>query len=240
MPAAAAPRSKTTQQGRNARPRARTAAAQRPQAARTAPLAPRRKSGPAPRRAPVAAPPPAAVARIAQGSATLLLDRLLRGRAWVALVGILLTGIVFLNVSVLELNRGIARSDAQSATLERTNSSLRSRVAGLDSTERIQRLAEARGFILPQPGDVTYLRPGGAAEARLAAARVQPPAAGTQPTSAAPSAPATVPTAASPPSAPTSSVSAPAAGTGQATPASTPPRPAPAASSSAPVTATAP
>jgi cell division protein FtsL len=140
--------------------------------ARTAPAAPRRKSGPAPRpvRKPVAAPAPR-VARVAQGSASVVLDQLLRGRTWVVVIGALLAGIVFLNVSVLQLNRGIASTDAKTAVLERTNSSLRERVATLNSAERIQRLAQQSGYILPQPGDVTYLRPS-TGNARLAAQRI--------------------------------------------------------------------
>jgi cell division protein FtsB len=103
-----------------------------------------------------------------------LVDRLLRGRAWVAIVGVLLAGIVFLNVSLLELNRGIAKSDAQAAALERTNSSLRERVAKLDSGERIQQLAAASGFVMPQPGDVNYVR-ARASDAKFAAERITPP-----------------------------------------------------------------
>jgi hypothetical protein len=116
------------------------------------------------------------VTRVAQGSATLLLDSILRGRAWVALVGALLAGIVFLNVSVLELNRGIASTSARTAKLERANSRIRGKVADLGSAERIQSMAEARGYILPLPGEVTYLRPG-ASDARRAAARVSQPGA---------------------------------------------------------------
>jgi cell division protein FtsB len=104
-----------------------------------------------------------------------LVDRILRGPAWVVMLGALLAGIVFLNVSVLELNRGIARTDAKSADLERTNSGLRARVAKLDSGERIQQLAAARGFVMPQPGDVTYVRDR-SNNARLAAQRMTPPA----------------------------------------------------------------
>ncbi len=88
----------------------------------------------------------------------------------------LLAGIVFLNVSVLELNRGIAQTDAAAAKLERKNSLLRERVATLDSAERIQELAEARGFVLPPPGDVTYLKPNRERDARLAATRIETPA----------------------------------------------------------------
>jgi cell division protein FtsB len=103
------------------------------------------------------------------------IDRLLRGPAWVVIVGALLAGIVFLNVSVLELNRGIARTDAQAGVLERTNSGLRARLAKLDSGERIQQLAADRGFVMPQPGDVTFVKPR-RSDARLAAQRIKPPA----------------------------------------------------------------
>jgi cell division protein FtsL len=150
--------------------------AQALQRARTAPAAPRRKSGPTrPVRKPVAAPAPRVARRVAQGSASVVLDQLLRGRTWVVVIGALLAGIVFLNVSVLQLNRGIASTDAKATTLERTNSSLRERVATLNSAERIQRLAEQRGYILPQPGDVTYLKPASPAQARLAAQRITAP-----------------------------------------------------------------
>jgi cell division protein FtsB len=172
MAAAAAPARKAAPAKRAT---ARRAPAKRA-TARTAPVAPRRRSGPVrkpmPQRTVTARP---ALARVAQGSAALLLDRLLRGRAWIGLVGVLLAGIVFLNVSVLELNRGIAGTAAKSTALERTNSTLRQRVATLDSAERIQRMAEARGFRLPQPGDVTYVRPS-SATARLAAKNITAPA----------------------------------------------------------------
>jgi cell division septation protein DedD len=103
-----------------------------------------------------------------------LVDRILRGPLWVMVVGALLAGIVFLNVSVLELNRGIAKTDAAAATLERANSSLRGRVAKLDSGERIQQLATRLGFVMPQPGDVTFVR-SHRTDAKLAAARISVP-----------------------------------------------------------------
>jgi hypothetical protein len=182
-------------------------------ATRTAPAAPRRKSGPVRRPAPkrtVAAPRTVAaqraVTRVAQGSATLLLDSILRGRAWVALVGALLAGIVFLNVSVLELNRGIASTSARTAKLERANSRMRGKVADLGSAERIQSMAEARGYILPLPGEVTYLRPNGG-DARRAAARIGQSAvgssqsAGTATTTAVPATTTAAPVTITPPTA---------------------------------------
>lgn len=103
----------------------------------------------------------------------ILLDRLLRGRLWVALIALLLTGIVFLNVALLEINGSIARMDARASELRRDNSALRMRVARLGSSERIQRTAADRGFVAPPPGEVGYLvgRPGDAAAAARALER---------------------------------------------------------------------
>ena len=80
-------------------------------------------------------------------------------------------GIVFLNVSVLQLNRGIASTTAKSAELERANSGMRARVAMLGSSDRIQTAAAMRGFIMPAPGQVKYLR-ARPADAQLAAKRL--------------------------------------------------------------------
>jgi cell division protein FtsL len=96
-----------------------------------------------------------------------LLDRLLLGPAYIALVGVLLAGIVFFNVGVLQLNHGIAGTDARTTDLERQNAQLTQQLAKLASSERIQRLAIEQGLVLPQPGDVHYLRanPGDAGRA---------------------------------------------------------------------------
>jgi cell division protein FtsL len=96
-----------------------------------------------------------------------VLDRLLRGPAYIALVGVLLVGIVFFNVGVLQLNHGIAGTDVRTTQLERENAQLTQQLATLASSERIQRLAIDQGLVLPQPGDVHYLRanPGDAGRA---------------------------------------------------------------------------
>jgi cell division protein FtsL len=95
---------------------------------------------------------------IPRGDFVAVLDRLLRGPVYIALVGVLLAGIVFFNVDVLELNHGIARTDSRAAQLKRDNAALTLELAKLGSSERIQRLALAAGLVLPQPGDVGYLR----------------------------------------------------------------------------------
>ena len=121
---------------------------------RSGPVAPARRSRPAAQPRPGA---PAALARFVEASTNGLLDRLLRGRLWVGCIGVLLAGIVFLNVSLLELNREIAHTSTLASTIDRQNSSLRMRLAALDSTERIQRLATARGMVFPLAGDYHYL-----------------------------------------------------------------------------------
>jgi hypothetical protein len=99
-----------------------------------------------------------------------VVDGLLRERLWVALIAVLLTGIVFLNVALLDLNGVIARTDARVSELRDENAVLRLRVARLASSERIRRAAEARGFVAARPGQVGYLRPHDADPERAARA----------------------------------------------------------------------
>jgi len=104
-----------------------------------------------------------------------LVDRLLRGRVWIWLIGILLGGIVAMQVSLLKLNTGISNAVTTSATLERVNADLETEVARLSSGERIQRTAAEEGMVAPAAGDVGYLtaRPG--RDEGLAVERMQSP-----------------------------------------------------------------
>ena len=92
------------------------------------------------------------------GSRTM--DRLVRSRAWVVIIGIGLIGIVAMQVSMLKLNSGISRAVDTVATLERSNASLKAEVSRRSAGDRIQTLAGQRGFLMPEPADVTYLRAG--------------------------------------------------------------------------------
>jgi cell division protein FtsL len=119
--------------------------------------------------------------RTAQRDYLGLLDRLLRGPAYIALVFALLVGIVFFNVGVLQLNHGIAGTDVRTTQLERQNAMLTQQLAKLASSERIQRIAIQHGLVLPLPGDVHYLRanPGDAARAVRVMSTPAPASAGT-------------------------------------------------------------
>lgn len=124
--------------------------------------------------------------RIASGGANLVLrvaeatmevsgsrtmDRLVRSRAWVVIVAFGLIGIVAMQVSLLKLNNGIGRAVETAATLERSNAALRGQVSRLSSGDRIQAMAGSRGFVMPEPADVTYLRAGTLSSDGLRAAR---------------------------------------------------------------------
>jgi hypothetical protein len=104
-----------------------------------------------------------------------MVDRLLRGRAWIWLVGILLGGIVAMQVSLLKLNSGISRAVEAAATLERQNSDMESSIARLSSGERIRDGAERSGMIMPPAGEVQYVTVRPDRDAARAVARMRPP-----------------------------------------------------------------
>jgi cell division protein FtsL len=103
-----------------------------------------------------------------------VVDRLLRSRLWIWALGVLLLGIVTMQVSLLKLNSGISRAVETTTTLERQNAALEQSIAKLSATDRIQKGAEALGLILPAAGDVGYLT-AGPEDAKRAADRMQPP-----------------------------------------------------------------
>jgi cell division protein FtsL len=182
--------------GRAARPRP-SAARPRTSATRPRPAAPRSRPAAAPRTAQKTRPakrrPPAPSARRRQQKAQIgvlappepvrrptatfalperAVDRLLRTRLWIGTIALLLVGIVFLNVDLLQVSRQLAAVADRSAQVEADNARLRRALARLDSPDRIQRLASERGFVLPAPDAVRYLRPDPGRDALLAARRL--------------------------------------------------------------------
>jgi cell division protein FtsL len=84
-------------------------------------------------------------------------------------------GIVVMQVSLLKLNTGIGRAVNATSTLERKNSALRLSVSRLSSGERIQRVAERLGMVMPQPDNVQYLTVRGDRDARSAVMNMRVP-----------------------------------------------------------------
>ena len=91
-----------------------------------------------------------------------LLDRVIRGRAWIPLLGVLLAGIVAMQVETLKLNAGIGRSLDRGSTLQSQNESLLASVARLADDQRIERLATGMGLVMPAPQMVKFLHSGAA------------------------------------------------------------------------------
>jgi cell division protein FtsL len=122
---------------------------------------PRRRSGPArpaPRRK-QSTEPFAALGRMAlRVPDARVLDRLIRGRLWIGLIAGSLVVLVFMQVSLLKLNTGISADVMQSQSLQRDNAELRASVSSLDSGQRIQDIAAARGMVMPDDGQLRFLR----------------------------------------------------------------------------------
>jgi hypothetical protein len=165
-------------------PQTAAARARHSQRARQAPArrqAPRRVSGPL-RPLPAAAPAGAVrrgstgvFERIRALPETRLVDGLLRGRAWIWLIGVLLGGIVAMQVSLLKLNAGISRAVTTAGTLERQNADFEAQIARLSSGERVRDAALAEGMVTPAPGTIEFLRARPHRDAARAARRMEPP-----------------------------------------------------------------
>jgi hypothetical protein len=145
-----------------AAPARRTAPAPRP--SRTSPPPPRRKPA---RKAPsrsarVAAPArraparsagqliPLAVGRTAVAVRDLpdsgLVVRMTRGRAWIGVLGLLLAGIVALNVITLSFAASVGHIDEQMSVLSKENTGLEVREAQAFSTDRVREAAVSLGL----------------------------------------------------------------------------------------------
>ena len=80
-------------------------------------------------------------ARTARAGGGRVLDALLAGRGWIALVFVLLAGIVFFNVDLLQLNREIAAGAERASELKRSNAAPAPRAG----EARLERAHPARG-----------------------------------------------------------------------------------------------
>ncbi|HVC06669.1 MAG TPA: hypothetical protein VND98_03655 [Solirubrobacterales bacterium] len=150
---------------------ARSAPPARKAAPRTARAAPAR-ARPAPARAPRPARPkpkragggqliPLAVGRTASAVGHLpdsgLVVRMTRGRAWIGVLGVLLVGIVALNVITLSFAASSGKIYQNIEALEADNSVTQSRDAQRYGTARIRHEAGAQGLAMPSANQVQYV-----------------------------------------------------------------------------------
>jgi hypothetical protein len=127
--------------------------------------APRRK---APARRPPARRPAGQLIPFAVGTANAvrslpdsgLIVRLTRGRAWIALLGVLLAGIVTLNVITLSLAADAGHVDQNVQALDEENSILRSRDAQRSGAGRVRGEAAGLGLSAAPVDQVEYVHSG--------------------------------------------------------------------------------
>ena len=81
----------------------------------------------------------------------------MRGRAWIAIVGVGLIGIVFMQVSMLRMNTGIGQAVERASTLERENAAMQASISQLSSSERIRDAAVRAGMIPATDATANFL-----------------------------------------------------------------------------------
>lgn len=103
-----------------------------------------------------------------------LVVRMTRGRAWIAVLGVLLVGIVALNVVTLSFAASSGKIDEQLTALSGENSTLNSRAARLDGIGNVRREAAPLGLAMPSSAEIRFTEAGpndvATAAQRLAAA----------------------------------------------------------------------
>jgi cell division protein FtsL len=85
------------------------------------------------------------------------LDRIVRGRAWIPVLGVTLVAIVGLRVEVLKLGSTVGSQVQLAAVLQSSNSQLRAEISALSDNQRIEKLAQDYGMQMPQPLDLHFL-----------------------------------------------------------------------------------
>ncbi|TML45960.1 MAG: hypothetical protein E6G19_02675 [Actinobacteria bacterium] len=79
------------------------------------------------------------------------------GLAWIIAAGVLLAGIVALNVAVLRLNIRLDHMNNERQQLQAENAALGAKLSGAVSSPRIQALAKSRGFVPADPTTIGYV-----------------------------------------------------------------------------------
>ena len=85
--------------------------------------------------------------------------RVASGVVWIAVIGVLLAGIVFMNVAVLRLNLQLDRVGRDRTQLRADNAQLASRLSSAQAAARIQALARKQLGVQPALAqETTYVR----------------------------------------------------------------------------------
>ena len=80
------------------------------------------------------------------------------GIVWIAVSGILLAGVVFVNVAVLRLNLQLDKATQERSKLRADNATLQSELSSRLASPRIQALARHQGGLVPaDPSTIGYV-----------------------------------------------------------------------------------
>jgi Tfp pilus assembly protein PilN len=133
----------------------------KPTAVKTAPArqAPARRKAPARRPGgqliPIAAGAATAVRQLPDSS---LMVRMTRGRAWIGVLGVLLVGIVAVNVVTLSLSASAGHIEQNIAALESENSMLSARDAQRSGSARVRHDAAELGLTAATADGISYVQ----------------------------------------------------------------------------------
>ena len=86
--------------------------------------------------------------------------QLTRGRTWIALLGVLLAGIVALNVATLSLTASSGKFDEDIRTLQQENTVLETRLAQRLSNDRVAAEASRLSMAIPATDQISYREAG--------------------------------------------------------------------------------
>ena len=103
--------------------------------------------------APVRRRPPRAV----PGPRVRARRRVRGGIAWIVAFGVVLAGVVALNVAVLRVNMQVSRLDRTQLELQAQNAALASQVSSAASAQRIEQAAHRLGYVPAPATDTSYL-----------------------------------------------------------------------------------
>ncbi len=140
------------------------------------PPAPRRVSGPARHPRAASAAPAVASPRWLALIDHPWLDRLIRGRVWIAIVAAALLGIVAVQVMLLRIGAQIGSQTTAVNALIARNETASATIATLEASGGAYGASATAKMVDPPPNDVTYLR-ADSADAARAASEMRPPSA---------------------------------------------------------------
>jgi hypothetical protein len=103
-----------------------------------------------------------------------LVDRLIAGKAWIAVLAFALIGIVTLQLGLLELNRGIGRTLERQGLLERENAALSIENSEMAAGNRVESRAQQLGMEIVPSSSLRFL-PGHGDDVAKAAAALNTP-----------------------------------------------------------------